>query len=77
MGPKDTGAYMLRGVGRASMPIVESRPKMPNTWSPWMCEMKMESIFIGDTPKRWSCICTPSPQSIKNERPRTESTWAL
>ena len=39
---------MFSGVMRESIPIVDSRPKIPKTWSPWMCEMKIESIFIGE-----------------------------
>ena len=39
---------MFSGDILLSIPIVESRPKSPNTWSPWMCEMKIESIFIGE-----------------------------
>ena len=42
-----------------------------------MWEMKTASIFSAESFILLIRIWQPSPQSIKNERPRTESTWAL
>ena len=42
-----------------------------------MCEMNIASIFTKD---RCYCrirCCVPSPQSMRNKRPCTDSAWAL
>ena len=68
---------MLSGAVLPYMDIVDSRPKIPRQWSPCMCDRNMASTFRKDWWKRLNCCCVPSPQSIKNKRPCTFSTWAL
>ena len=59
------------------MSIELSSPKRPNRWSPWIWLMKTAEIFRNGIRARRSCCCVPSPQSIRNKRPCTASTWAL
>ena len=62
---------------RPYIDIVDSSPKIPRQWSPCICDRNMASTFRKDRCRRLNCCWVPSPQSIKNKRPCTFSTWAL
>ena len=77
MGPNERGAKMLSGAVLPYMAIADNKPNMPRQWSPCICDRKTASTLTKDWWKRLNCCWVPSPQSIKNKRPCTFSTWAL
>lgn len=58
---------MCIGCVRCCIPNDESKPTKPKQWSPCKWEIKMLYNLEVCTPRRCIVICTPSPQSTRND----------